>query len=271
MSAAVGESTNVQGNQEHSDAYERLLRMIITLEVEPGSLVSAADLADRAQMSVARLRDALDRLERLDLVSIVARAGVLISPVSFLDIQHVFEARLCLEPCVARLAAAFATEDDICVLSALAQELHDAAGKPEVIDPALEVAAFFVETDRRFHTELASACRNPFLQRCLEPLLIYNARVWTLFFRHLKAREQPQYFVPHEGVVAAISDGDREAAARAMKRHLQESWAILTDTFSSGRRVEESLGADLSERENDHSVSPSVIPRSPTQHKRSGD
>lgn len=130
------------------------------------------------------------------------------------------EARLLVEPELARLAALRATAAQIAELTRLAAAARAARSWAE-----------YEELDYRFHDLIAEAAGNRLLVE-VERLVngVRRAVVWG----HLSRRPvgpSPDYhsFDEHDAIVAAIAMRDRRGAAEAMRRHLESTARALGD------------------------------------------
>jgi DNA-binding FadR family transcriptional regulator len=130
------------------------------------------------------------------------------------------QARLILEPEVARLAALNAT-------SAHIAELRQLAGRIRAVHSWSE----YEDLDWRFHDLIAEASGNKLL---VEMQLLVNgvrrAVVWGYLARRPAGPPNDYHsFAEHDAIVEAIADRDRRGAAAAMRRHLDSTAAALRD------------------------------------------
>lgn len=79
--------------------------LIVSLQLEPGSMVTEAALLQRLGTSRSSLREAVVRLIDVGLAVVIPRTGIAIAPVRLLDVQNVYEARQVIETTLVRLAA----------------------------------------------------------------------------------------------------------------------------------------------------------------------
>lgn len=138
---------------------------------------------------------------RLDLTEVMRRTNP----------ADVMEARLLLEPELARLAALHATAAD---LEELGLCLRESRGAPDWRS--------YEYWDNRLHRVVAQATGNGVLLALLDSLnTIRRAITWGRL-RRGPQRPAPDHhsFAEHEAIVGAIADRDPEAAASAMRRHL---------------------------------------------------
>src|SRR5688500_285227 len=91
-------------------AYTGIEELIVTLQLEPGSAVSEQMLAERLRIGRTPIREALQRLARERLVTILPRRGVVVSAIDVAAQLRLLEVRRELERLVARGAARRAPE-----------------------------------------------------------------------------------------------------------------------------------------------------------------
>src|SRR6185369_2675322 len=90
-------------------AYRMLERMIVTLDLPPGSIATEGGLIERVGLGRTPVREAIQRLAWEGLVEIRPRAGLAISPLQAADWVRVLDARSGVEQVLARSAARNAT------------------------------------------------------------------------------------------------------------------------------------------------------------------
>ncbi|MCI9888474.1 FadR family transcriptional regulator [Micrococcales bacterium 31B] len=201
---------------------ERLSRQIIATirdhNLEVGqALPSARALAERFDVTVPTVREALRRLEATDAIELRHGSGTYVGPsidrrilagpyydpADLVAAAELLDARIAIEPGIARLAAERRGDSELAALDAsLANALQaESAG-----------------VDRNFHTRLAAASRNRALSETLESLLTIYARAQQVA-RLNYDREHDH--AEHHAIVTAIRDADPDAAARLTERHLR--------------------------------------------------
>lgn len=206
--------------------YERLVDLIVTLELEPGSVVTETTLLKRLGTGRSSIREAVVRLIDTGLATVIPRTGIAIAPVRLLDVQNVYEARSVIETTLARLAAERSRPDQVAAFIALADSLEPGAAPRD-----------FLAFDRRFHAAMADLASNELLSRSLRSVLLTSSRVWALYFRlngaghHAIDGSAPEQYLSHAPTVEAIAARDPDAAQRAIERYLEESRARLSSVF----------------------------------------
>jgi GntR family transcriptional regulator, rspAB operon transcriptional repressor len=200
-------------------AYQKLTGAIVRLELAPGRLVNERELAEQLGVTRLTLVAALHRMAETGLVSILARRGVLISPVDVRDAQQVFDARLGIEGQIAELAADRATAAQI-------DELRELAARIEPVQQnKVQGHEAFLEVDQRLHMAIADISRNQYLRDALSRIWNVNLRLWYVFFTERERSDS--HFQSHHDVIEAIVRRDPTAARLAMRQHILASKELL--------------------------------------------
>jgi len=202
-------------------AYEALREKIITLELEPGSVIDEGRLASELGMEAGSVREAVKLLAHDDLVAFSNR-GIYVTEISKPDLVQLSELRLLLEAYCARLAAERRTADDLAVLHALREE--QAAVQPGAAQQLFDI-------DHRFHRAVAAAARNRYLSQALEQFFGLSQRLWYRALPQLRGLEQA--VATHGELLEAIEAGDGERAAAIMSEHVAAFYAQVHDILQS--------------------------------------
>lgn len=134
--------------------------------------------------------------------------------------MEVMEARLVIEPELARLATVRATTDDLERLSDLVRKAR-----------AFRDFESYSKWDSRFHKGIAEATKHQLF------ITLYNAvdalrgeLAWGSLQRRARTPEWlERASAEHEEICAALIDRDSDAAAESMRQHLKAVYAVLVD------------------------------------------
>jgi DNA-binding GntR family transcriptional regulator len=102
---------------------EWLIKEISEERLEPGQRVTEQFVADRCKVSRGPVRDAFRMVEKLGLVRLLPRRGVVVSPLDPEELEDLFEIRTALTRCVIRKVIRNASDEQIRTLYEGAQEL----------------------------------------------------------------------------------------------------------------------------------------------------
>ena len=183
-------------------AYSALERMVVTLELPPGSFVTEGALIDRLGLGRTPVREAVQRLSWEGLLEVRPRAGIAVAPLHAGDWLRVVDARRGIELVLARSAARFVTRE-------AADRFHDAALAMQKAVIAGDVLAFLA-ADKAKDAALALAADNPFAARFAAPLQAHCRRFW---FRYRAQAGMADCAAHHVALIQSILDGDGDTAA----------------------------------------------------------
>jgi DNA-binding FadR family transcriptional regulator len=183
-------------------------------------LPSERDLAERFGVSRPTIREALAALELAGIIASQKGRGTIVTGNSShvamwgVDIlpPQVFEARLAIEPELARLAAEKRYPDDIAALSEALADLEEEF-----------TSTGTYRSDLPIHRAIARAARNPILERALADALVHTkSALWTAFRE--RAFGAPMTGAGHideaRQVVRFIEQGKPDEAAAVWRQHL---------------------------------------------------
>jgi DNA-binding GntR family transcriptional regulator len=189
--------------------YAALRRDILSCQIVPGQDLSEGELATRFKMSKTPVREALSKLRTEGLVKAFPRRGYQVAPVTFQDMNELFEVRNMLEGRATELASQNITPDGLRQLSNLADVMYDPSEQLSI--------RRFVQANRDFHEIIASFSGNVRLQAMVMQVLDELQR-----FFHLGAQlrdigtETTDY---HHQIVAALKAGDGALSRHVMIAH----------------------------------------------------
>ena len=192
-------------------AYQRIKELIISLELPPASVIDEAQLMSTLDLGRTPIREALQRLAWEHLIVIAPRRGMFVADINLSDLQRIFEVRVELEGCAARLAAERATPEQIAEMTGLIvnAEAILQAGQPRSL----------IDLDHRAHQLVARAAHNAYLEDTLERMFTHTLRLWLVSLH--KVGRLPEMIAEHRSVVAAIQARDGREAERVMRAHVE--------------------------------------------------
>jgi DNA-binding GntR family transcriptional regulator len=189
-------------------AYQELEERIVTLQLKPGEFVSEYALSHSLRIGRTPIREALQRLNREDLVTILPRKGVLVSETDPRKQLLVLEVRRELERLVSRLAAQRATDTQRQQFSAIAADMDRAAKTNDDM--------MFMRLDRELNRLIATAAQNDYAARAMRFLQGHSRRFWYLHYK--QAADLPLCARLHANQARAVAIGDAKAAAASSDR-----------------------------------------------------
>ncbi len=205
-----------------ADEAERALFQGITSgAIPPGAPLRLQDLADRLDMSMMPIREAIRRLQGLGLVEVVPHKGAWVRPLTLQDLRDTYFTRIHLES-LAVQAAASRMEPEAAGRARAALAESQAAEKRG--DPMTARAAH-----ERFHFELYEASGSVWLVHSIWPVWRNSERYRVESMRnrtHVAARAKE-----HLGMLDALEEGDAEQAVRLVVSHLRSSMELVASSL----------------------------------------
>lgn len=142
----------------------------------------------------------------------------LISPLQLID------ARLAVEPTMARLAALHATTRDLDAMSMSLGRLEETNSDKDA----------FTERDSQFHLSIARSSRNPLLLHIYEEINLVRSRAqWdAMKEKILTPRQIAAYNRQHRAILEALTSRDANRVAELIVEHLEKARADLLGAHS---------------------------------------
>lgn len=188
-------------------AYHALERMIVTLELAPGSVMTEGALIERLGLGRTPVREAVQRLAWEGLFDIRPRAGLSVAPLHAADWLKVLDARRGVEAVLARSAARFITRDTASKFQAAALAMQAAVKDDDVVA--------YLEADKTLDEAMAAAADNIYAARTAAPLQTHSRRFW---FRYRANASLSESAAHHVDIIRAVLDRDEEAAGLEAER-----------------------------------------------------
>lgn len=199
----------MKSSGEH--AYDTLLRELRMGTFSPGDRLREEDVGARLGLSRTPIREALRRLESDGIVEHRPRVGAVIRVLSHTELVELYEMRIVLERTAAQMAAKHCVKAEIEALDALNDQIDAERENPD-LGAAL---------NQDFHRGLYLAGRNRFL---LEAARALNSSLLLLGPTTYRIPGRIDVVVKeHRDIIAALRNGDPQAAADAAEAHLQTS------------------------------------------------
>ncbi|WP_158807975.1 GntR family transcriptional regulator [Beijerinckia sp. L45] len=190
------------------DIYGSVRSDILACRLAPGEEMREQDLAAKYNVSRAPIRDALLRLEREHLVTVNARQGSRVNPISLSDANEIFQMRSVLEPACASAAAENAGLD-------ILQSLD--------IYRTFEAGSEFIAYNRAFHAAIAEASGNRRMARTTTELLDQSERLVRVSLAGIKGRDPAQLVAEHNALIDAIQSRNARGAVRIARDHVSKA------------------------------------------------
>lgn len=205
--------------------------MIIRLELAPGSVLNESALMDELGLGRTPIREALQRLRRDELVTILPRRGVFVTQFDIDDLPVLFNSRAVIEPHLAELAAQRGSEAHWDEIEAVLAETEDPAIQADI--------EAMVEADNRCHAIVWDAAGNRFLTATAEMLYAQSNRLWHLYLGEIE--DMGPALDEHRRILCALRVGNGALAAQLTEDHVRTFEQEIREGMQ--RRMASAVGA----------------------------
>jgi DNA-binding GntR family transcriptional regulator len=184
-------------------AYRVLEEKLVTLELEPGAVVSEGQLIDLTGLGRTPVREAMQRLAQQELFEVMPRRGLLVAPVSLPGMLHILETRRPLEQVIVHRAALNARDEQRSGLASIARDLATLHDNFEA----------FLRLDHELDSLLDACAGNPYASAAAAPLRSHCRRFWYYYRQRLPLSDA---VTAHSKMARLIARRDHSGAQKAV-------------------------------------------------------
>jgi len=202
---------------------EALRDLIVRGDIALGERLQVRELADRLGVSSTPVREALNRLIAEGLVTSVPHTGIFVSDPTENELRDLFQARLCLELCMATMAKDHVTPEQIGTL----RHLAGISGSRDFRREGFE--------EMTFHRYFAQIAGNSHLARVREQV---NSLLRVYFVKYISGagpEAQAQHAREEEAICHALESGDLADLEQAIKVHTRAMERIVLQAYAAER------------------------------------
>lgn len=196
-----------------TQAYQLIKEAIVTCELSPGQLIVQSDLAEMYGVGVTPVREALRRLGLEGFVIAVPRLGYQVSPITFQDIQEIFELRLVLECAAVRFASERATTEQLRKISESANFTYEYKKRDSYIN--------FLQHNADFHILITSTSGNSRLIHQIRKIMDELHRVFHLGLDVRDSADEMR--MDHIRISDALNNRDAELVEKLIRNEIVTS------------------------------------------------
>lgn len=203
-------------------AYGEIEKRIVTLQLEPGQVISENMLATLLGIGRTPVREALKELAREGLVVILPKRGIIISDINVGKQLKMLEVRREVERYVVGAAARRASDAERARFAAMADEMERARQAND--------SEAFLKLDAEFNKLILVASRNEFAAAAMKLTQGLSRRFWYAHYR--SAGNLQETIRLHAGIAAAIARKQESAAKEGLDRLLDNVEAFTRATLN---------------------------------------
>ena len=203
-------------------AYSTLREDIVEWRLLPGTVLAEVEQSERLGISRTPLREALGRLSAEGLTQVAKGRGVVVTDISFDDIDELFELRETLE---CRAAALAAQRGDPSVFISLLAEIREA---PILLQGEHPARHDYYALVGKLDDAIDQAVANSYLIQAIRSLRVHLVRI-----RRLAADDAARLnaaAAEHAAIAEAIADRNPRLAEAATTVHLHRSLSHIKAT-----------------------------------------
>ncbi len=210
-------------------AFVLIRQDILTCSLSPGQQINQSEIAEKYQLGITPVREALTRLSHEGLVTTLPRFGYLVSPVTLSDLNELFEYRVILETAAVRIAIKKASDKQFQDLAAQADFTYHYK--------EIEDHAKFLLRNSAFHGAIAVLTGNHRLSMSLTSVLDQLTRFFHLGLNLRDSADEMR--IEHMDLARALKGRDENTAIDEVERQIERSRqrileALKNDSYSSG-------------------------------------
>ena len=191
-------------------AYRRLEEMIATMTLAPSTPISESQLSTLLGIGRTPIREALQRLSREHLVTILPKRGIFISDLNPQKQLRVLETRRELERLICKKAAKRSTNDERAEFIRLAKDFRRSAKEKN--------NTLFLKVDKELNDLTIRAAKNEYAAAAMTTLHGMSRRFW--FGNFNQELSISSIAVLHATLADEIAAGHEEAAGLALDKLL---------------------------------------------------
>lgn len=214
--------------------YSRLKAEIEDGSFEPGQALTELMLVEHTGASRTPVREALRKLAAEGLVDIGPRIGATVARISLRSVRELFDYRRLLEPAAIRMVV-----EEAAANPGIASKFESIAGRFAALDGqpySEDFVASYRQLAEEFDMTLIDCTPNDHLARAIRELRPHSARLRRI--AHTDHERLGYAVQEHIGMCKAITAGEADSAAEALRLHLiHVDEAIFKALMSSGREA----------------------------------
>jgi len=210
-------ATTLAGTNLNERVYDELRTRLLTRQHAPGSKLSLHTLASELGVSRSPVHHALTRLVSDGLLSVRPRRGYYVSPVTARAVAEGYDVRLALELLAAERTVGRLAPEDLARFDDLLDETAAALSHEE-----------WDSSNAAFHEHHVNLAENALLSDVYREL---SVNLMMQVIRGGRVEGHADLVTEHRRIVEAFRAGDLEAAARAIRAHVETGKRIALDAI----------------------------------------
>ncbi len=191
--------------------YHALKKAIMTGVLVPDERLMEIPIANQLGVSRTPVREAIQRLEKEQLVIVLPRCGAKVAGITDKEVKDALDVRIGVEKMSVGMAAENITKEQIAGLRELNNKIKQA-----IID---ENVSLISDLDNQLHRKICESSGNNVLMDIMRQLEEHVLRYRFEYVKSIKGNFA--IYEEHERIISAIEQNDVEAAGEHMVEHIR--------------------------------------------------
>lgn len=207
--------------------YAQIKNAIVEGTLEPNARLIEENLSSEMGSSRTPVREALQKLEKEDLIFRRPKGGFVVKGVTEEEVEEVLGIQCVLEGYAAHLATPKITDDEVAFLKELVRRQEHCVENRDVAD--------FIRLDREFHTAIHQAAKSPLLYSLLQDLRDFLHRYRVIIFRYANIGRSIE---DHKKMLGFMTTQKPRQAQKLIGKHLIRGKDLIKKKIrNAGREV----------------------------------
>lgn len=194
-------------------AYRKIKELLRKNEIVPGQKLQLADFAEKLNVSITPLREALGRISQEGYVVQLPNKGFYVNTISIKEADEIFDVRYALELASIEKVVDFINEEDLNELRVNLKIYKNLIKNPPT-------RSRFV-LDHQFHLRMVKISRNNTMVKLLSQIL--EKLILKRKMEGLSQERGTSAFNEHKALISFLEKRDKKGAAEALKIHLENA------------------------------------------------
>jgi DNA-binding GntR family transcriptional regulator len=195
------------------EVYDRILKWVVELRLEPGAKLRDGDLADQLGVSRTPVREAIRRLEDQGFVETSAASWTRVARIDTGQARQLYPIIKTLEELALESALDALDDSTIRSMATINEELRQGVSVGDFLQAS--------EADFRFHDAFVNRCENDELKKLLWAVKLKIRRMENAFFRD--SARAADSVLEHARLVDALLERNMARAKSALSRNWDQS------------------------------------------------
>ncbi|PYG29470.1 GntR family transcriptional regulator [Pelagimonas varians] len=208
------------GLPAHEQVYRDLRESILFGVFKPGEALTIQGLVERLGVGMTPVREALRRLTAEGALLALGNRRIMVPELDLPAVEELIEARLALEPMLAKKAAIRIKPEDIDLLTAIDERLDQAIERGDV--------PLYLRENHAFHEALNRLAEAPILTAMIEGLWLRFGPSLRIVCGQFGTKNLPDR---HKELLAALKLGHAEGAMKAMQDDVVQGMDMIRQSL----------------------------------------